>query len=421
MNFCKDCDEYISLYLDELLDDETKSDFLEHMEQCSQCSAKFEDALFCAELCKEEQEIPLPENFSETLHIRLQQVSESTNKNNTREKLAFIIKSKRLIASLSTAAVLVISLLAYNLMPSMVTKDQSTANYSETAQMEMSKMAEDTDNSGDISVNSEEEKSIQAKANGENNISSTNDTKEAAAGGPSEDAKIKITFSEPATADKKEDTIADNSFKMRTFEDRENTESGSKDVLLENDTLQYSILGNNLDTKEYISNYSEIKMEVSAEGTEIEKLKLLMNDVGASELHIFADNNIVEDSNMIFAGSPDKDNSNVSTNEIAEAFVTDPEYIDYYLTLNQYSLLEAKAAKYHLEFNSKTDIIKKDVTHIYNEINKKQEEIDNKITNASKNNEDVSVYQAEKERLTEELNKITNEKEIVVLRIYLVY
>ena len=171
MNFCKECDEYISLYIDELLDDETKSDFLEHMNNCRHCSAKFEEALYCSELCKEEQDIPLPENFSEALHIRLQQVSESSNNKNKQEKLVFIVKSKRFIASLSTAAVLVISLLAYNLMPSMVTKNDSIANYSEAAQLE-SKKAEDTDNSGDFSGNSEIQKNIQDQARGENNLSS---------------------------------------------------------------------------------------------------------------------------------------------------------------------------------------------------------------------------------------------------------
>ncbi len=421
MNFCKECDEYISLYIDQLLDDETKSEFLEHIDKCSHCSAKFEEALYCDELFKKEQDIPLPENFSETLHMRLQQVSESSNKKNTQEKLVFIIKNKRFIASLSTAAVLVISLLAYNLMPSMVTKNHSTAKYSEAARLE-NNMAEDTVNSGDFSVNSEVEKNIQAQANSESNLLRAKGTEDVAAEGPSDDRDIKITFSEPLPTDKQENAVTDNSINMRTFEteDRDGSESGSQDVQPKNDDVLYSILGNNPDTVKHVSNYSEIKMVVSAERTEIEQLKLLMNDIGASELHTVSDNNVVEDSILNFDEKADKDSSNTSTHEAIASFVIDQEYVDYYLPLNQYSLLETWAEKYHLEFDTKTDIIKKDVSQIYNEINKKKEEIDNKISNASKNKEDTSGYEAEKERLTEELNKISNEKEIVVVRIFFV-
>jgi hypothetical protein len=417
MNFCKECDEYISLFIDELLDDETKS----------HCSAKFEEALFCAELCKEEQDIPLPENFSETLHIRLQQVSESSSEKsiirNTQERILSIIKNKRLIASLSTAAVLVISLLAYNLMPSMVTKDSSTANYSETAQMERSKIAEDTDSLDDFAANSEEEQNIQDHVSSESNTSGANGTEEVASGVLSDKTDIKITFSEPSTAYKTENNITDDKLNMRSFEveDRVDTDMGSKNVLQNNDEPQYSISSINPDTEEYISNYSEIKVEVSAERSEIEQLKLLMNDIGASELHILSDNNVVRDSNTIYAEIPDKESSNPSINEVSPNFAPSLEYVDYYLTINQYNLLETRAEKYHLEFNSKTDIIKKDISTIYNEINKKIEDIDKKISNISNKKEDVMAYQAEKERLTEELNKIISEKEMVVVRIFFVY
>ncbi len=417
MNFCKECDEYISLYIDELLDDETKSDFLEHMNNCRHCSAKFEEALYCAELCKEEQDMPLPENFSEALHIRLQQVSESSNKKNKQEKLVFIIKSKRFIASLSTAAVLVISLLAYNLMPSMVTKNDSTANYSEAPQLE-SKKAQTTDNLGDL--NSEVGKSMQDQASGENNLSSAKSTEEVAAGVMSEDKDIKLTFSESIPTDNKENAATDNNLRVRTFQVEQgvDTDSGSQDAQQKNDALLYSISSNNPDTAKYISNYSEIKMAVSAERKEIEQLKLLMNDIGASELHKVSENNV--DKNMNSAENSDKANSNTSAIESATSFIIDQEYVDYYLPINQYSLLETRSEKYHLEFNSKTDIIKKDISEIYNELNKKKVEIDNKITIASKNKEDTSAYEAEKERLIQEMNKIINEKEIVVVRIFFV-
>jgi hypothetical protein len=419
MNFCKECDEYISLYIDELLDDKTKSDFLKHINKCRHCSAKFEEALYCAELCKEEQDIQLPEYFSEALHLRLQEVSESSNKKNKQEKLILIIKSKRFVASLSTAAVLVISLLAYNLMPNMVTKNDSTANYTEAAQIE-NKKAEDIDNSGKFSGSSEVEKNIQDQASGESNLSSAKDTEDVAAGIPSEDKDIKITLSEPIPTEKKENDVTDNNVNRRTFEGEEvvGSESGNQDAQTQNDALLYSISGNDPDTAKYISNYSEIKMEVSAQRKEIGQLKLLMNDIGASELHTFSDNNI--DENMNSAEDSDKADSNTSTYESANSFIIASEYVDYYLPLNQYSLLETRAEKYHLEFNSKTDIIKKDISQIYNELNEKKAEIDNKITKASKNKEDTSAYEVEKERLTEEMNKIINEKEIVIVRIFFV-
>lgn len=420
MNFCNECDEYISLYIDELLDDETKSDFLRHMDKCRHCSAKFEEALYCAEFFKDEQDIPLPENFSEALHIRLQQVSESSNKKNKQEKLVLIIKSKRFIASLSTAAALVISLLAYNLMPNMVTKNDSTANYSEALQLE-SKKAQTTDNLGDFSRNSEVEKSMKDQASGESNLPNTKDSGEVSAEVSSDDKDIKITFSEPLPTEKKENDNTNNNIRIKAFQFEEgvDTDSGSQDAQQKNDALLYSIAGNNPDTVKFISNYVEVKMEVSADRKEIEQLKLLMSEIGANELHTVLDNNIVESINS--AEDSDKAESNTSTIESATSFIIAQEYVDYYLPLNQYSLLKTRAEKYHLEFNSKTDIIKKDISQIYNELNKKKVEIDNKITNASKNNEDTSAYEAEKERITEELNKIINEKEIVVVRVYFLF
>ncbi len=414
MNFCKECDEYISLYIDELLDDKTKSEFLKHMNICSHCSAKFEEALYCAELCKAEKDIELPENFTQELHRRLQEVSQGSDKNNKQGKLMLIIKNKRLIASLSTAAVLVISLLAYNLMPNMVSKNASTANYSEASQIEN---IEASDKTGNYFGKSEVEKNTENQGSKDSKVSSKKVTEESATGVISEEKDIKLTFSEPLQTEKKENDVIDNNPQMRTFQVEEGvgTDSGTQDTQQENDAFLYSLSGNKFDTAKHISNYAEIKMEVSEQRTEIEQLKLLMKEIGASELHTVFDNKLNS------AESSDKADLNASIYESATSFVVASEYVDYYLPLNQYSRLEAMAEKYHMEFSSKTDIIKKDISEIYNELNKKKEEIDNKITEASKNKEDTSAYEAEKERLTEEMNKIIDEKEIVVVRVFFLF
>lgn len=421
MNFCKECDEYISLYIDGLLEEKIELEFIKHVEQCSECSAKFKVASYLTELCKEE-ELPLPENFSASLHNRLQEVSENINTKNNDSKFKLIIQSKKFIASFSTAAVLVISLLAYNLLPNMGTM-KSFSQVSESAQIKTeqkieNKQAADSDNIVNKNSSSENKEATQYEAS--STLSDTKGDQPSAAEVTPEDKRLIITFSEPVQTENTESNEKENNLKARAFQDDKGESEGSADTDTDeiNDALMFSKAADNAsDTEKHISNYAEIKVEVSPDRTQIEDLKRLMSDIGAYQITAYTNNSVVEKSDN---NSADNAKSDISTyNSVDTTSAT--EYIDYYLTLSQYSKLESQSVKYNLKFSSKTDIIKKDISQIYNELNKQKIEIDNKISIASENNQDTSAYEAEKARLTEEMSKIINGKDIVIVRIFFVH
>lgn len=417
MNFCKECDEYISLYIDGLLEEKSESEFIKHVEQCSECSAKFEAALYLSELCKGE-ELPLPENFSATLHTRLQEESVNINTKNNESKFMFIIKNKKLIASLSTAAVLVISLMAYNLLPNMVTMELASKN-SESAQIKLeqkieNKQATDSNNTANKNNSSQVEEATQYEASSNSTLSDAKSDNSSISVVTPEDKRITMTFSEPVQTENKKSNEKENGVKERAYQDdmKKSESSTDTDTDKTNNAVMFSTVldaatDTASDTEKHISNYAEIKVDVSPKGTKIENLKKLMIDVGAYQITAFTNNSVANDKSDI-----SKYNSVDTTSST--------EYIDYYMTLSQYSKLESQAAKYNVEFSSKTDIIEKDVSEIYNELNKQKIELYNKISLATENNQDTSAYEAEEARLTEEMGKIINKKDIVIVRIFFV-
>lgn len=424
MNFCKECDEYISLYIDGLLEEEIKSEFLKHAEQCNECSAKFKAATYISELCKEE--IPLPEDFSSSLHNRLQEASRSINKKNNESKFMLIIHSKKLIASLSTAAVLVISLLAYNLLPNMspmkLSSQDAVTTQLETEQTE-NKKDSDIDNSVNRKNSTEVEESAQYQASSNSFLSNDQDkdAEQSVAVVVSEDKEITQKFSKSISSENKENNDSKNIAKKRNLQGDVVASTSSDDThnnLKDDSTIYMMTSGNASDSEKHISNYSEIKIKVSAHGTEIEDIKTLMSDIGGCQLITHLNDSIIEKSDANSAESADKANSDNLVYALEKPDLDATNYIDYYLTLEQYSMLASQASKYNLEIISKTDIIKKDISQIYNDLNKQKIEINKKIAEASKNGEDISAYEAEKAKITEEINKIGDIKEMVVVRIF---
>lgn len=430
MNFCKECDEYISLYIDGLLEEKIESEFIKHVEQCSECSAKFEAASYLAELCKGE-EIPLPENFSASLHTRLQEVSGNINIKNNESKFMFVIKSKRFIASFSTAAVLVISLMAYNLLPNMGTIE-STSKDSESAQIKTeqkieNKQAADSNNTANKNSSSKIDEATQYEASSNSTLSDTKSANASNSVVTTDDKDIKVTFNKSTHSEKTESKTDKNNVKERAYQgDKGKSESSTeKDTDKTKKALMFSTAldapsDNASDTGKHISNYAEIKVDVSPNGTEIEDLKKLMSDVGAYQITAYANNNVAEKSDINSTDSTAKANSDASTYKTVNTTLPVPEYIDYCLTLSQFSKLESQTAKYNVEFSSKTDIIEKDVSQIYNDLNKQKIEIDNKISIALEKGENISAYEAERERLTKEMGKIITEKDIVIVRMFFV-
>lgn len=427
MDYCKEFDEYVTLYIDELLDDATKSAFLNHIAHCSKCSVRFSDAMYCAELCRGEQDIQLPENFAESLHTRLQEVkevSENGNKNNSIDnniaheqgKLVYLLKSKRLIASLSTAAVLVISLLAINLLPNINMSDhsKSLADYSDNTRIEnkedgnISETHSNSISSGvDKSVHNEESE----KPSSSDNLNSKAKASTGVIAVEGNDKKVANT--QPSVSNKNEQNP-----RSRAIQGTEEAIATSMNPDTDQkDTVSLYSFANSKEfdsDNKFVSNYVEIKMKVSDEQKDISNLDLLMNEIGATELHTPYNSLVGNNAGNTVA-------STGKANQDAQSKTTVLKYKDYYLTLNQNKKLDSSAEKFNLEFSSKTDIIKKDVSSIYNEIKNQKTEIDNIITNAAQNNQDTSNYDVDKAILTKEMDTIANEKEIVIVRVLLVY
>jgi len=83
---CKHFDEYISLYLDGVIDKENKKEFEEHLNQCPQCKKKLEETQEVISLIKSLDEESLPQGFRDNLIKKL----ESSRKIQTRNLLRWV-------------------------------------------------------------------------------------------------------------------------------------------------------------------------------------------------------------------------------------------------------------------------------------------------------------------------------------------
>jgi hypothetical protein len=69
---CKVFDEYISLCIDQLLDEQDKKNFELHLNQCSQCKEKYEETRELVSLIRGIDEEPLPRGFRNNLIKKLE-------------------------------------------------------------------------------------------------------------------------------------------------------------------------------------------------------------------------------------------------------------------------------------------------------------------------------------------------------------
>ena len=108
-HICDNNDDIASLYIDDMLEEEEKRLFEAHLTECSQCRNKFDSLNNVVGFLRCSDELTLPEGFSENLHRRLS--AEHYNK-----KPIFIF-NKKVIASLSAAAVLLLGIWIYSAIP----------------------------------------------------------------------------------------------------------------------------------------------------------------------------------------------------------------------------------------------------------------------------------------------------------------
>jgi hypothetical protein len=420
MNFCKDNDRYISLYLDGLLDNNEREEFLKHIEICSECSAKLKETSYIIDLCREDKGPELPENFSASLHKRL--LEEKARE--TKHKWLFKLTEKKLIAGLSTAAVLVVSLLAYNLMPQSGSMQKSDSMaYSTTQAQDSEKASGGSDKEfGSSETENKASKQNEDKAEQGNNSVSDNQKQ-----GNSLNRKNQSDTGTVAANNKQEKTLVG----QPSANELKNSKQPGHN---QNEIKSNKVSGNEVPDKpefdaflyrsaakiqtgagKYVSNYAELNLKVSQGNKEISEFKTFMEKLGAVELKDTQKENI---NNSIMANQSSTVNQEDTSAAITAVQAESKAYIDYKLPLSLYSTVEAEAAKYKLELSVKTDIIIKDVTEKYDILNKEISEVDNKVTEASKKGEDISGLEAEKDILIQEKNNLYPGENMITVRIY---
>ncbi len=422
MNFCDESDIYISLYIDEQLDYNDREEFMKHVEKCPQCAQKLKEESYIANLCKNQEPIELPKDFSQSLHSRLIEVSQK-DKNNKR--LLFI--NKKVMTAISAAAVVAISLLAYKFIPDMGSMMDKTAYTESTAAQADTAVTDNMKNNKNGGIKAEPESGnaisagggnrSEAKSDSSNNVGLAGADKGATGGVQEESAaskqkntsgkeyviqndatpqvKIKVTFSEALKSD------GSNTRKAKG-ESNESPEvvinSDTNNKLNSDQTVAFSLAEQDKGASEKVlSNYVEMSLIVSSVENEMENLNALMNQVGATAEESGFVNDITENAEGIVA------------------------YIDYSVPLSEYSSLQSEALlKYKLELKTKTDIIKKDITEEYDNLQIQINDIETKISEALKNGQETAALEAEKTTLVEKTNKLLAKRDMITVRIFFV-
>ena len=71
MKNCSEVIEIISQYIDNELDEKERRDFEEHIKSCDSCRTELDEIRHVVELCRDIDEVELPEDFREELHRKL--------------------------------------------------------------------------------------------------------------------------------------------------------------------------------------------------------------------------------------------------------------------------------------------------------------------------------------------------------------
>ncbi|WP_010252497.1 anti-sigma factor family protein [Acetivibrio cellulolyticus] len=104
MKKCDEILELLSLYIDDELDEVRAHMVQEHIESCSHCKSEFEQLYEVVKMCKNVDEVELPESFKDALHKKL---TDEQHEIGNRKQL-IILRSRIMKTMSSVAAVLVI-------------------------------------------------------------------------------------------------------------------------------------------------------------------------------------------------------------------------------------------------------------------------------------------------------------------------
>ncbi len=417
MNFCDKSDLYISLYIDEQLELKEKEEFEKHLKKCTQCAQKLKEESYFVQLCKEDEDIILPKDFSASLHSRLMEISrEENNKTNPNNKIKSFFLNRKLMASISTAAVIVLSLLAYGLIPelgsgmekassvneSAVIQEAAPEARAETGSGKSAAVANDSsedvnstlsgssvDNTGGVSDGGGQ-KTADSKENTIAGITEFKVKKDSEQAADNRKLKVKAYLDQPA-----EDSVK---YGAATHSDHSSNGTENENAMADDQSIMgFALPEENTSNMQYFTNYVEMTLAIESGEAEMENLNKLMTEYGATE----------QSSGMLQGFSANlKDNA---------------AYVEYSISLGDYATLQSEAQlKYKLELKAKTDIIKKDITEEYNNLDKKINELENKINEALNKGEDITTLETEKSSLIEQVNSLIARQEMITIRIFFV-
>lgn len=422
MNFCQKIDLYISLYIDNKLEAEAEESFLKHIGECPECADKLEQESLFTDLCRHDEPVALPENFKAALHSKLLDVAQEEQKApNTR-----LLFNRKYMTAVSSAAVVVISLLAYNLLPGSGVFDNKSIAGSSNESLVSGAVVSGGDSEtalkfnesiagGEAQADSSSSPEIQKAPEG------GNVTAEQAAQSSEENAPVmkNEASGDMGMADRKASLFgsasqAESTEAIKAKFDRVRKQAevpekspaaaaggnaSSRDKQQDQKQLKSemaSILA--ADTGiHYYTSYVELELIFSHADTGIKELDILMNEKGA-----------------ILLGSGMVNGFEANTAGTAQ-------YVDYSVPLSAYAALRSEALlKYNMEFKAKTDIIKTDVTMEYNNLENEKIDMENKIKEALKNGKDTSALESEKSVLLKQMEAIIANNDSMTVRIFLV-
>lgn len=377
MDFCKESTQYVSLYIDDMLEESTKREFEKHMNECNRCAEKVKEALALVELLRESDDIMLPQKFSSSLHNRLVEVAENQKEN----KGKLFIYNKKLIAGLSTAAVLVVSLLAYSLLPQTPHNRQTT---SISADITAPKEVKDSTKDANVSGKESTQESTQESNTQTGDIYVTQPSSDKLAADNSKNTTQHYT--QKRVFEKKDENKAllksSKSTKKTDEESKEKTESVYKTKIAEQ-TISL----------QYFSNTAEMTLNSALDKeNEDEALKGLMLELGGKEL--------TSDGETI-------------------VIMTQKNYIDYVIPLDSFTKIQQLAyEKYNLELSIKLPVTKENITEQYIELEKQMDELTQKISDMEIKGNDTLILEKERNNLSQKMDEIIKNNGMITIRIF---
>ncbi len=105
------CDEYlddISLYVDNMLDDNKINKLKEHMNSCEECKQTYENLVFIKTTLQDMEDIDFPENLHENIMSKIEETKASELSNNSQGKIIKVNFSKQVAYAASIVALLVV-------------------------------------------------------------------------------------------------------------------------------------------------------------------------------------------------------------------------------------------------------------------------------------------------------------------------